>query len=377
MAHLRKLTKKTLIVVNAALGVVFLLACTNAYANPASWWMISLLGLFFPLLLLLVFAFFIFWLFFPSRRLALVSLLALAMGWSNIHAFFAFNIRKPPLTRKPADALRILTWNVHSWDEFITSKPGASGHRGNMLEFIRQQDADLLCFQEFFESHNFRGLSSTISYITTQLHYPYYLFSRDFKRFDGQYESGDIIFSKYPITDSLLVKFRVPHSTKYQESLLAIDLTVQGKKIRVFTTHLQSVLFQRRDFRNLEIIRNVDDSVLEASRSIVKKLKVAYALRSDQAKEVRHQLDQSPYPAIICGDFNDIPNSYTYFHIRGDMQDAFTKKGFGIGRTYVNLSPTLRIDYILVAKEFQVLHCSKFSIPYSDHHPVVADLRLL
>jgi endonuclease/exonuclease/phosphatase family metal-dependent hydrolase len=92
---------------------------------------------------------------------------------------------------------------------------------------------------------------------------------------------------------------------------------------------------------------------------------------------VRQELDASPHPNIICGDFNDVPNSYTYFHIRGNMQDAFIQKGFGIGRSYVNLSPTLRIDYILASPEFTVLQCKRFNLPYSDHHPIVADLQLI
>ena len=44
---------------------------------------------------------------------------------------------------------------------------------------------------------------------------------------------------------------------------------------------------------------------------------------------------------IVTGDFNDVPNTYTYFTIRGKLQDAFLKQGFGIGRTYSGISPTL------------------------------------
>jgi endonuclease/exonuclease/phosphatase family metal-dependent hydrolase len=120
----------------------------------------------------------------------------------------------------------------------------------------------------------------------------------------------------------------------------------------------------------------VKDSTIEASKSIVKKLKRAYGFRGGQADIVREQLDKSPFPVIICGDFNDVPNSYTYFHIRGNLQDAFIKKGFGVGRSYVHISPTLRIDYLFADKKFEVLQCKKFNLPYSDHHPVIADLRL-
>ncbi|MHA4812148.1 endonuclease/exonuclease/phosphatase family protein [Flavitalea flava] len=377
MAIFRIFTRRLFIIANGIALLLFLLACANAYLPPAKWWFISLLGLVFPGLLVIIIGFFIFWLFVPCRRYwSWICLAALLAGWSNIHAFFAFHPGVHFAAEKPAHSLRILTWNVRSWDEFITKKAGASGHRAKMMEFLRQQQADVLCFQEFFESHNAATFAPNIPYIRQQLKYPYYYFSRDYRRYDGMYEAGVIIFSRYPITDTLLIRYQHPDGIRGTESLIAADIDVGGTRVRVFTTHLQSVLFRTKDFHDLEIIKNVEDSIVQASRSIVKKLRNAYRHRGDQAEEVRAKLDQSPYPAVVCGDFNDIPNSYTYFKIRGNWQDAFIKKGFGIGRTYVNLSPTLRIDYILADPRIPVLQCRKFPLPYSDHNPVVADLKL-
>jgi len=377
MATLRKFTRRLFTILNIVAVTLFLLACANAFLHPGKWWIISMLGLIFPLLLLIVIGFLVFWLFIPCRRAWVwLSLMALLAGWPNIHSFFAFHPRQHFTAEKAPHSLRILTWNVRSWDEFMPKKGGASGHRSGMMDFVRDQQADVLCFQEFFESHNAREFAPNIPYIQQQLHYPYYYFSRDYRRGDGMYEAGVIIFSRYPIIDSLIMRYAHPDGSRTTESLIAADINVAGAPIRVFTTHLQSVLFRHKDFHDIEIIKNVDDSILLASRSIVKKLRNAYRHRGDQADEVRAQLDKSHYPAVICGDFNDIPNSYTYSTIRGGWQDAFIKKGFGIGRTYVNISPTLRIDYILADPRLQVLQCRKFPIPYSDHHPVIADLKM-
>ena len=376
MVTLRKFSRRLFIISNGVSVFLFLLACCNVFLHPGRWWLISLLGLIFPLLLLIVIGHFLFGLCFHScRRWALLSLAALLIGWPNIHTFFAFH-RGAFTAAKPPHALRVLTWNVRSWDEFITKKGGASGHRVKMMEFIDQQQADVLCLQEFLESHTPREPSSTIAYIRDQLHFPYYLFSRDFRRYDGVYEGGVAIFSKYPITDSLILHFAKPGGVRATESLIAADIDVGGQTIRVFTTHLQSVLFHSKDFHDIEIIKNVDDSILQASRSLINKLGIAYRSRGNQAEEVRNQLDQSPHPAFITGDFNDVPNSYTYFKIRGPWQDAFNSTGFGIGRTYVHISPTLRIDYIMADPRLPVLQCRKFSLPYSDHSPVMADLQM-
>jgi endonuclease/exonuclease/phosphatase family metal-dependent hydrolase len=376
MATLRNFTRRFFLVGNLIIVILFLLACTNAFLHPNKWWLISLLGLVFPILLLLVIMFFFFWLFFSTRQWALLSLIALVIGWKNIHAFFAINIPASFEEQKSDNSLRIITWNVRRWDEFVNARPHSSDHRIKMLEFLKQENADILCFQEFFESHNPREFASNIPYIQQQLHFPYYFFSRDYKRYDDMYESGVIIFSKYPIINSKRIPYGGKDTVRATESLIAADLDFNGRTIRVYTTHLQSVLFSNKEFRDIEIIKNVDDSTLQASKSIVKKLKRAYGFRGEQADLVRAELDKSPFPTIICGDFNDVPNSYTYFHIRGDMQDAFIKKGLGVGRSYIHLSPTLRIDYIFSDKQFEVLQCKKFNLPYSDHHPFVADLQL-
>lgn len=377
MVTLRKFSRRLFIVSNGVSVFLFLLACCNAFLHPGRWWLISLLGLIFPLLLLIVIGHFLFGLCFRScRRWALLSLAALLIGWPNIHTFFAFHRAAEFTLEKPPHALRVLTWNVRSWDEFITKKRDASGHRIKMLEFIGQQQADVVCLQEFFESHNPKEFASNIAYLRDQLHFPYYFFSRDYRRYDGVYEEGVAIFSKYPITDTLMLHYTKSGGIRATESLIATDLDVDGQTVRIFTTHLQSVLFRSKDFHDIEIIKNVDDSILQASRSIIKKLRVAYRSRGNQAEQVRAELDQSPHPALICGDFNDVPNSYTYFTIRGHWQDAFNSKGFGIGRTYVHLSPTLRIDYIMADPRLPVLQCRKFSLPYSDHSPVMADLQL-
>lgn len=377
MAILQYVTRRVFIVLNAITVILFLLACANTFLHPGRWWVIALLGLIFPLLLLLLIGFFVVGLFVSGwRRWSLLSLAALVIGWPNIHNFLALHAGHRFNAEKEPGALRIMTWNVRSFDEFTTKKKGASGHRAKMMEFIGSQHPDVLCLEEFFYSR-FPSDSCSISYFQKRLNLPYYFFSRDYAHSDGKYGGGVIIFSRYPIVDSMLVRYSRPDGYRATESLIAADIHAGKDTVRVFATHLQSVLFRGKDFHDLSIIRNVDDSILLASRSIAKKLGYAFRRRADQAEQVRVLLDKAPHPGIICGDFNDVPNSYTYATIRGKWQDAFLKKGFGIGRTYVYISPTLRIDYILTSPLFAVLQCRTFfSLHLSDHNPVVADLRL-
>jgi endonuclease/exonuclease/phosphatase family metal-dependent hydrolase len=370
----RTVTKRLFIVANIVCVAVFLLACCNTFLHPDKWWFVAILGLGFPFLLAFVFAFFIFWLLFRSKW-ALLSLAALIIGFWNISVLFGFHFGDNSFNQqKQEGALRILDWNVLAFIEYHRIEGEKNELRQRMLDYIRKQDADILCFQEYLEP-NHKRFHNNFKEITA-LGYPYHFKVSDYSRGNGTFQIGTAIFSRFPIVDSVRTQFMGSIKNRAHESLIWVDVKVKDQIIRVFTTHLQSVLFKGNDYRNVEIIKAGEDSIMEASKSIIKKLKQGYSFRGYQANLVREKLDESKYPEIICGDFNDVPNSYTYFRIKGDRQDAFIKTGAGIGRTFSNISPTLRIDYILADKQFEVLQYKCDKLNFSDHYPLVADLLL-
>jgi endonuclease/exonuclease/phosphatase family metal-dependent hydrolase len=244
-----------------------------------------------------------------------------------------------------------------------------------MLEWIKKQDADVLCFQEYVEPNTPRRPYNNRNDIS-RLGYPYSMVVSDYVGWKGTFQSGIAIFSKYPISDSIHIRYPGPKNFRAGESLIGADINFRGRKVRVFTTHLQSVLFQKNDYRNIEIIKNASDSMYEASKSVVKKLAMGYKFRGMQVDIVKKHLDQSPYPAILTGDFNDVPNSYTYFQMKGNRKDAFVEGGSGLGRSFAYVSPTLRIDYIMPSKSFEVLQYKRYFLPYSEHYPLIADVVL-
>src|SRR5450631_2328793 len=135
MMTLRNFTKRLFILLNIGVGLFFLLACCNAFLHPDKWWLIALLAFIFPLLLILLIAFIIFWLF-ACPRYILLSLVCLLIGWQNIHAFFGFSLAGHDFSKKDSTSIRIMTWNVRRWDEFSTKKTGAAGHRLPMMELV-------------------------------------------------------------------------------------------------------------------------------------------------------------------------------------------------------------------------------------------------
>jgi endonuclease/exonuclease/phosphatase family metal-dependent hydrolase len=95
-----------------------------------------------------------------------------------------------------------------------------------------------------------------------------------------------------------------------------------------------------------------------------------------QSHFFRKVINESPYPVIVSGDFNSLPTSYVYHTIKGSLQDAFIKKGVGFGQSYIALSPTLRIDYILVDPKFKVVQFTSPLLNASDHFPLIADISI-
>lgn len=362
--------KKFFLFLNILAAIVFLLSAFAPYLNPTRWWFISLLGLGFAFIFVLQVLFIILWLFLRPRYIW-IPLLTLLIGWKSISVFFAFSSPDKFKVSRSANTLRVVHWNVARFIEWSRNNNKGSQTRLKMMRQLKEQNADVLCLSEFFHSTN-PIYYDNLNYMMRQLGFPYYYYSWDDD--GGDQWVGQAIFSKLPIVDSGMIRYPRPGMP---EALIHADVVYNKDTIRFYTTHLQSVKFRKGDYESIEKIKNREDSLLENSKNIFTKLRTGLIYRSQQADIVQKEIQSSPYPFIITGDLNDVPNSYTYFTIKEGLQDAFLKQGFGIGRTYANLSPTLRIDYILTTKDFNVLQFNRIPKNLSDHYMLVADLKLL
>jgi endonuclease/exonuclease/phosphatase family metal-dependent hydrolase len=284
--------------------------------------------------------------------------------------FLAFHKPGTFSNNKEPGTFRVVSWNVARFIELKRNNNKGSHTRLRMFDLIKEQNADILCLQEFHTSTN-NEYYNNIEAVKKKLGFPYFYFSFD-EDGDKHYYSS-IIFSRYPIIDSGLIRYPRP---TLPDALIHADIKLDNDTFRIYTTHLQSLQFKRTDYERIERIKNADDSLLSNSRNILSKLKKGITNRSIQADLIDEVLDISPHPVLFCADLNDVPNSYTYSTVRGNMQDAFLKKGFGIGRTYSSLSPTLRIDYIFADNHFKIKQFNRIVKNYSDHYMLVADIQL-
>lgn len=365
----RILTKKFFIIANSILAFIFLLSCLSPWLDPQKWWVISFLGLGFPFLLFLNLLCITGWVIIMRPRYALISGISLLFGIRSILLIFAFHGDTGfDYARRPG-TIRVVTWNVARFIELKRNNNTGSQKRLKMFDLIAQQDADVLCLQEFHTSTD-TSYYNNIAPIQA-LGYPYYYFSFD-EDGDNHYYSS-IIFSRIPFVDTGRVRYPRP---TLPDVLMYADLKLGNDTLRIYTTHLQSNQFGKFDYDRIRKIRSGEDSMVANSKSIIGKLQKGYARRSIQAAVAREVMDNTPYPYLVCADLNDVPNSHTYGTVRGNMQDAFLQKGFGIGRTFAGISPTLRIDYIFAGPEFRINQFNRVVKFLSDHFMLVADLEL-
>ena len=366
---LRRTVKKFLLVVTIVVCIVYLLTLSIPYLNPQRWWLIGFLGLTFPyLFFLLVFVFF-FWLM-AKPKLALVPFLTLLFGAKQIGVTFAAHLTSNNMSKRPDGSIRLVSWNVANMYGLSNNKETKQHNRKELAQTILDLKPDIICLQEFNHSFTQGEQADNIGLFSKQ--YPDFYYSIDFNKQNGFYTSGSIVFSKYPIIDS----GRLDYPGSFTGSLLYVDVKTPADTIRIFTTHLQSFGFNTEDYADMNKIKEQNEEAIEASKNIFNKMRAAFTNRGMQADIVRRITDSCKYASVICGDFNDVPTSYTYFHIRNQRQDAFLQRSLGVGSTYNSIAPMLRIDYILPDTSFIIQQFDMVDESLSDHAMLVSDLKL-
>ncbi|MCW3089217.1 MAG: Endonuclease/exonuclease/phosphatase [Ferruginibacter sp.] len=359
---------------------LFLMGCYSELIF-ASWWPVGFLTLSLFYLLLVLFLFFIFWLIFRSGWI-FIFIATVALSFNHIRNIIPFRLSSMFNMEKQENDLRVMSWNVAQFDIMkYKQKPGTYNE---MISLVNEFKPDIACFQEMVSGDTLADLNNpyyrkysfySVFDFMHKLHLPNYFYSYNYKEnFLSQQHFGIIIFSKYPIVNRQTIS-NFPND--YNSIFQYADIVRGADTVRVFNCHLQSLRFSPTNLKYIQNPSIKTDIDIEKSKSVIVKFKNGFLKRQLQADRVRAEIDKSPYPVIICGDFNDVPNSYPYETIRKDLQDAFVKKGAGIGRTFSGISPTLRIDNIFVDNRYSVNQFIRVQKKLSDHFPILTDISPL
>ena len=367
----RRFAKNFFIVTNCIVAILFLLGCYGYWFNPEYFWPLGFLTLsaFYFLLILLLFL--LAWLFAKSR-LSLISAVAILLAYKPVLHIIPFRITNSFSQQKPKNTLRVMSWNVAQFDALHSIKHPEI--KDQMISLINEYQPDIACFQEMVCEDSAVIKHGHVSEYLQRLNFADYFYS--YNRKDDFFEYahfGIIIFSKYPVINRQTVMW---YPYDYNSIIQYADIVKGYDTFRIFNIHLQSLRFSKENLKYIDEPSIEEDKTIKESKSIISKFRNGFIKRKIQADRIREEMEKSPYPLIVCGDFNDVPNSYAYHTIGKNMNDAFAEKGAGLGRTYSGISPTLRIDNIFVDNKFEVEQYERVKKKLSDHFPVLADIMI-
>jgi len=327
---------KVIFFLNSVFGILLLASYLLPFIPPHIFPSLSVLSLIMPVLLVINLIFFLYWLF-RGKRQFLLSAFILLLGATHILSLFRINT----LEVKSSDtALKILTYNVrqfniNGWSEEVNVV-------NRISDFVIEKDPDIVAFQEYHPSLNFdRKL------------YPHQYRAMN----KGSKNFGQIIFSKYKIISKGSLDFE-----KTGNNAIYIDIVRSKDTLRIYNVHFQS----------LRVSPSLEDLQKQNSKRFIGRLGQSFVKQEQQLiKFLKHE-ENSPYPVVVAGDFNNSATSYLYRKVRGEKEDAFAKAGSGTGATFQFDIIPLRIDFILADKKLPVLDFKTYDIPLSDHFPSIA-----
>jgi endonuclease/exonuclease/phosphatase family metal-dependent hydrolase len=359
-----KLINNIILFFNWVLITLLIGAYLAAYISPVQAWYFAFLGLAFPIILIINVGFVLYWLFSLNWNV-LYSLIAIIIGLSTVLRFIQFSTKKEQVT---SNYLNIVDFNTHSFGAFEEKKYDSKLFFETLLEI----KPDILCFQEFVSYKTDIDILMFKQLMKEYKAYFKYNLLEDENNPTGYSIS---ILSRYPIVNSGFVE-RINGNGN---CTIFSDIVIKNDTIRIITTHLKSIAFDKKDYKTYSEIKESDNNAdidLLDIKSIAGKLKRAFINRSKQAEEIRKFIDLSKHKIIITGDFNDSPASYAYNVIKGDMKDAFIESGSGFSSTYIGKMPNFRIDYILASKDFEIVNYKPHVMNFSDHKMLSATIKI-
>ena len=345
---IRRFLKGIIFLINILAIIALLASYSSTFISPVKIWALAFLGLVYPYILIVNILFCLFWLLFKPK-FALFSLITILLGFGHLGNYFQAKPRKTS-----ASGLVVCSYNIKHFQQ----KPKERIETAiRIQDYLQSKNADIVCIQEMV-SPPVKPFSPFPTDSTGRAP----VFHTTHKG-----DAGPAVYSRYPIIDTGKIKFENSNNM-----IVFADLKIDGDTIRIYSCHLQSYFISEDEINYLDTvsIRGDRDQNIKQFRQIGSKIKQAFIKRASHSGQLRDHIVQSPYPVIVCGDFNDTPVSYTYRMITSLLNDAFKESGKGAGSTYEGKLPPFRIDYIFHSNSFNAYNFQVDKVNYSDHYPV-------
>lgn len=296
--------------------------------------------------------------------IAALGVLAILASWSPISSAAPLSSSKNPTPG--AKSFTVMTYNlIHGRDQ-----QHPDNQKGNpAFEYIINSDADIVCVQELISVNNSEIPNFTPS-LQDSLHKAY------------PYQAGDPsldmkVFSKYPIIYEKGYSYINGNFDPRRYTFYKVK--IDDRTLTLINVHLMSYVLsdqERQVISGFKSLSGARQSVGELKGSIYSKLDFAFKKRKEDARILRETIDHMKGPMVICGDFNDVPESYAWRLLKGDdLKDAYAETGFGPMITYNAHAFWFHLDQILYRGPLRALWVKKGTLKASDHYPLTAEFE--
>ena len=232
---------------------------------------------------------------------------------------------------------RVMTYNIHH-GEGMDGKVDLP----RIATLIRNERVDIVALQEVdkgVERTYRRDMAAELATLTGMS----CVFSNNYPFQGGEY--GNAVLTRFPIRYATNHLFHMVKARE-QRGLLQLVLDIRGQQIAFWNTHLDAAH---------------DDMDRWASLG-----ELTAIAKSNEA-----------LPLLICGDFNDVPESRVGRKLADQFDDTWAGVGTGAGFTVPAQQPTRRIDYLWTGTNgmLRAISAKVIKSDASDHLPVVAEFE--
>ncbi len=333
-----------MLVITILVTVFIIMGLFGGHANPATGTAMALTVYALPLLIIADVVLLLFWLIRRRWIWAIIPGVTLICCIPYIGTLYQLGWFKGDSKNK--SGINVATYNVAVFGREM------NGYKaGDILSMMRNREIDILCLQEYMDNSGDRKNSER---------YLEYFSNMAMGRNDM------VIYSRHPILESKIIDFGpTPNSGMWA------DIDINGHVLRVFNVHLQTTGINGALHQAAK--QSAQGRIVERSavlRAVYGRYTQGLSIRASQADLVANEIKQSPNPVVVCGDFNDVPYSYVYRTMKGDLVDGFKECGEGFMYTFREGMKKVRIDYIFHSESMTGVDYYKEDVTYSDHLPV-------
>lgn len=327
-----------LLVVSIVLLVCFVTLLLVPRFTPEQMGMFAALGLYSLYLYMAMLIMVLYWVVRWRLINATIMGLVLFVGLFSLPSYYKIEIDKQHPTKYPR-SFKLLTYNL---DEY--NLEGRERGFDSLCSFVFRELPNIVTLQNAYDADSI----DSVLLIKRFKQMPYTKHRRN---------EALAIYSRYP--------FAKNSSVDSLQNIIWSDIVAEDDTIRIFNLSLHINNYPVDSLTGERII----PSCTVGER--MKRWSVQSKQRAKQIEELLPYIESSPYPYVIAGSINDIPSTFVYRRIAAGRLDAYVEKGFGYSHTYRGYDEGVRLDYVFLSPDVEVLSYEVlYDVDLSLHYPI-------